>query len=344
MANDPSVRQNCNASGSQLSQMNLATETNDNPDDSLELDELAITKLQQQSAPQLSNQISSKGVGIGYAAAFFVQVLSIGILLVFSKFNLTNSKTLPMRVVLLLVGLGWASFTVPTAIWLRKRPGPPLPSLNLSQRRWLYWTSYVSFAWLSLWKTVKVAVQLREVVTFLIAWFLLSDAVATVSGTAILFARTELRMGTAAVAMLSITATTSGILGAFLWPRISKRFRLQSNQTIIACILLFEMIPLYGLLVCLPTVAQLRETRTLTMALGISTFHQDFGLWRSSKAMGDLHTRNPSRVRNGRDLVILPCVLRLTFAAWKRSCLLCIVRCYRQRQLGHWPGTCGEDC
>lgn len=88
----------------------------------------------------------------------------------------------------------------------------------------------------------------------MIAWFLLSDAIATVSGTAVLFARTELHMDTIPIALLSITVMVSGILGAFSWPIISRRFALQTNQTIVICIVLMEVIPLYGLLGYIPFV------------------------------------------------------------------------------------------
>jgi MFS transporter, UMF1 family len=197
---------------------------------------------------KLSNQISSKGVGISYAAAVFVQIVGIVIVITFSKLSPSTSKsTIPMRVVLFLVGLWWAVFTIPSALWLRPRPGPPLPPDVVSRRRWLFCLSYIAFAWTSLWKTIKVAVQLREVVLFLIAWFLLSDAIATISGTAILFARTELQMGTAAVAGISIVATSSGIAGAFSWPIIGRRLGLESRHIIITCIVLFEIIPIYGL-------------------------------------------------------------------------------------------------
>jgi UMF1 family MFS transporter len=111
---------------------------------------------------------------------------------------------------------------------------------------------YVSFAWVALWRTVKTAAKLRQVLIFLIAWFLLSDAVATVSGTAVLFARTELNMSTVQIAVLSITATTFGMAGAFTWPVISRRLAMNNNHTIIACIFLMEVIPIYGLLGYLP--------------------------------------------------------------------------------------------
>lgn len=135
--------------------------------------------------------------------------------------------------------------------WLRNRPGPPLDVAGAGSR-WRAWLRLIGFAWRSLWKTVKVAAKLREAIVFLIAWFLLSDAIATVSGTALLFARTELKMSTTSVGLLSVTATLSGMAGAFLWPVISRRFQLKSNQTIMLCIALFEIIPLYGMLAYIP--------------------------------------------------------------------------------------------
>jgi len=198
---------------------------------------------------KLSTRISSKGVGIGYIAAVFVQVLSIILLFLLSKTSV--SSTLPLRLVLFMVGLWWFSFTIPSSLWLRSRPGPPLRTTSSSSKFQAILT-YTKFAWISLFHTIKLALKLKQVLIFLLAWFLLSDAIATVSGTAILFARTELKMGTVQIALLSITATSSGIFGAFIWPKISKRFHLPTNLTIIACIAFMEIIPLYGLLGYIP--------------------------------------------------------------------------------------------
>jgi UMF1 family MFS transporter len=133
---------------------------------------------------QLSTKISSKGVGIGYCAAVFVQCISILVLYSVKRLSSgSSSQTLPLRLVLFLVGLCWFVFTIPSALWLRDRPGPPL-SLSVPRQgiKPFSYLGYVSFAWISLWKTLKVAARLRQVVIFLIAWFLLSDAIATVSG------------------------------------------------------------------------------------------------------------------------------------------------------------------
>ncbi|KKK16617.1 hypothetical protein ARAM_000519 [Aspergillus rambellii] len=207
---------------------------------------------------QLSTSISSRGVGLGYCAAVFVQILSILLLFTLSKTRISKSfPTLPLRCVLLLVGIWWCGFTFVCKRWLRDRPGPPLEDISQGsgyRQKWRVWLRLVGFAWKSLWKTVKVAVRLRQVVIFLAAWFLLSDAMATVSGTAILFARTELHLSNTFVGLLSITATTSGMAGAFLWPVVSRWFGLASNHTVLLCLALFEIIPLYGMLAHIPVV------------------------------------------------------------------------------------------
>jgi MFS transporter, UMF1 family len=212
---------------------------------------------------ELSAQISSRGVGYGYASAVFVQVLSILILWLFSKTAIQRQHpSLPIRVILLLVGIWWAALTTPTLLYLRPRPGPPLPTRQnhvdatlLSKLSTILF--YTSFSLHSFWRTLLQAIRLRQTVIFLLSWFLLSDAVATISGTAVLFARTELHMGTIAIAFLSITSIGSGIVGAFAWPRIQRHFSLQPKSVLLCCVAGMEIIPLYGLLGFLPVFREL---------------------------------------------------------------------------------------
>ncbi|KAL4892504.1 autophagy-related protein 22-1 [Aspergillus ambiguus] len=267
VANDPSIQEGSKEAGEELHDLNPSGgfEPRDsfgegNPESgSRSASSFGLGSKSSASATspelQLSTRISSKGVGLGYCAAVLVQIMSIALLFTLSKTSLPKvSGTLPLRFVLLLVGVWWFSFTMVTRRWMRNRPGPPLSNSTSGghKKRWRVWLRLVGFAWKSLWKTVKIAVRLREVRVFLVAWFLLSDAIATVSGTAILFARTELKMSTTLVGCLSITATLSGMAGAFLWPVVSRRFKLKSNHTIMLCIALFEIIPLYGLLAYIP--------------------------------------------------------------------------------------------
>ncbi len=202
----------------------------------------------------LSTKISSYGIGIGYIAAVIVQLVAVAIILITKK--ITDSTTVALRIVLLFIGSWWLAFTIPAALWLRPRPGPPIPfSSKGKQRR--NWAGYMSYAWGSLWKTIKRARHLKDIVLFLAAWFLLSDGIATVSGTAVLFGKTELGMTPAQLAMINVVVTLFGITGAFTWSKVSQALDLPPNRTIVACICIFELIPLYALLGYIPAVRNL---------------------------------------------------------------------------------------
>jgi len=83
---------------------------------------------------------------------------------------------------------------------------------------------------------------------------MISDGVATVSGTAILFAKTNLHMKPAAVALISVVSTLFGVMGAFFWSRISSYCGISPSRTILILITVFELIPLYGLLGFIPAI------------------------------------------------------------------------------------------
>lgn len=198
----------------------------------------------------LSSQISAKGIGIGYSAGLFVQCLGI-ILLLFM-----HGTTFALRVVLFIIGLWWTVFTIPAALWLRPRPGPPLPERLVNGPRYgaRAWLSYFKYSWTSLFKTAQLARRLVDIVLFLVGWFLVSDAIATTSSTAILFAKVDLKMETWALGMINVISTLAGVLGAFSWAYISRKFNLRPGHIILICLALFEVIPVYGLLGYLPFV------------------------------------------------------------------------------------------
>ncbi|KAI5286928.1 Autophagy protein 22 [Ascosphaera aggregata] len=210
----------------------------------------------------LSTRISSWGIGIGYVGSLISLMISLGLVVV------TGSTTFSLRLALFGVGLWWFVFTIPAALYLRSRPGPSLPgadtggsssssrsNTNNSSKTWL-WLQYLTFSWKSLGRTALKVRYLKDVLIFLLAWFCLSDGIATVSGTAVLFAKTQLNMSVAALGMINVTAMLSGVFGAFMWNVISSKLNWTASQTIVACICLFEIIPIYGLLGFVPHVQQ----------------------------------------------------------------------------------------
>lgn len=223
---------------------------------SSEHERMSLSKAAKPTSPelQLSTRISSYGIGIGYIAAVVVQTLAI--LIILGIGYVSESTTLALRIALLFVGLWWLLFTIPAAMWLRPRPGPPL-SFTSEGKQIRSRAGYIIYAWQSLGKTALRARHLKDVLLFLGAWFLLSDGIATVSGTAVLFAKTQLHMAPPALALINVIATVSGVIGAFSWSKLSLYFNARPSQTIIACICLFEIIPIYGLLGYIPAIQRL---------------------------------------------------------------------------------------
>lgn len=197
----------------------------------------------------LSTKISSYGIAIGYIGALLLQTISILIVVNFGTSNFG------LRLVLFFIGAWWFVFTIPAGMWLRPRPGPPLHIPDTGRLGTTL--AYFTYSWKALGRTVQHARLLKDVLLFLAAWFLLSDSIATVSGTAVLFAKTTLEMGYAMLALINVIATMCGVIGAFTWSRISIYMGLRPSQTILACIILFELIPIYGLLGYIPAIQRL---------------------------------------------------------------------------------------
>ena len=197
----------------------------------------------------LSTRISTQGIAIGYASGVLIQLLTIPLVIY------TGSTTKSLQFAVLVSGVWWAIFSVPPAIWMRPRPGPPLPASksNGHIRRVL---EYIIYGWTVIFGTLAQARRLRDVMFFLAAWFLLSDGCTTITSTAILFAKTTLGIGPSGLALIGILATTSGIIGAILWPRLlTPRLKFLHNsphRTILFIIALLLLIPLYGLLGFIP--------------------------------------------------------------------------------------------
>ncbi|KAJ5585362.1 uncharacterized protein N7459_005162 [Penicillium hispanicum] len=196
----------------------------------------------------LSTKISSFGIGIGYIGAVTLQIISIVVVVA------THQTTFSLRLVMFLIGLWWFIFTFPATLWLRARPGPPLLADGQPLHSWM---AYMVYAWMSLGKTAMRARRLKDILLFLAAWFLLSDGIATVSGTAVLFAKTELHMKPAALGLINVIVMIAGVFGAFCWSYVSSLLHLRASQTIIVCIVLFELIPIYGILGLVPSVQRL---------------------------------------------------------------------------------------
>ncbi|KAF8743009.1 Autophagy-related protein, partial [Rhizoctonia solani] len=209
------------------------------------------------TALALSTKISSTGVAIGYLAGALLQVLAIFIIRAFS-----SAPILGLEAILFIVGAWWAGFSIFVALWMRPRPGPPLPRADVKPDELvderIGWDVIV-YAWKKLWRTIRLAGQLKDVMLFLAAWFCMSDGIATVTSTAVLFAKTELHMEPASLASMSVIGMACGISGALLWPVISRLswLNLTPPRTVLLCVSMMACVPAYGLLGFFPIVQRM---------------------------------------------------------------------------------------
>ena len=192
-------------------------------------------------ALQLSTKISSQGIAVGYSSGVLLQSLCIPLIL------WTGSTTASLQYAIMVSGIWWLVFTLPASKFIQPRPGPPMsPHGSLSNAR-LVWT-YISYGWTVLYRSIRQVRKLRDVLLFLVAWFLMSDGYTIITSTAILFAKTTLYIKPAGLAAIGILSTLFGIIGAFTWPRVIARyFNLSSRQVILVILAMSLAVPLYGL-------------------------------------------------------------------------------------------------
>lgn len=212
-------------------------------------EQLEITPNVARQSLLLSTKISTLGVAIGYSSGVLLQVATIPLVI------LTGSTTKSLQLAVLASGIWWLLFSIPPAIWMRPRPGPPLPTSKAAGpiRRII---GYIIYGWKVIFETLRQARRLKDVIFFLVAWFLISDGFTTITSTAILFAKTTLGIGPSGLALIGIIATSSGIIGAILWPRVlTPRLKFLHNsphRTILFILCCSLTIPIYGLLGFLP--------------------------------------------------------------------------------------------
>ncbi|KAL3234257.1 Autophagy-related protein 22 [Nakaseomyces bracarensis] len=200
----------------------------------------------------LTTLISGRGASIGYLAALTVQIISL--LLV----RLSPSKQ-DIQYAVFFVGLWWAAWQFPM-YWLlndvRASNRPPAVNRLDSTYLLLYpsfssvfkWSS-LKYGWQLLIEAFKHARLLRDVMIFLLGWFIISDSLTTINSTAILFSKTELHMSTTHLIALSITTMISAMIGAFMIPQfLSKKLKMSPQGTMLSIICWASFIPFYGIL------------------------------------------------------------------------------------------------
>lgn len=183
--------------------------------------------------------ISGRGAFYGYFGALVVQISSLTLVRL-SK-NHDN-----LQIAILFVGIWWLIWQIPIAVLLQDVPFEA--PQEASTFEWSNTGKYMTYGWKSLWESLKHAKLLKDVVIFLVGWFIISDSLTTINSTAILFAKTELKMTATNLIILSMLTMIMAMVGAVYIPRLlSEYLRLPLQRVLILIILWSSVIPLYGM-------------------------------------------------------------------------------------------------
>ncbi|CEQ39608.1 SPOSA6832_01144, partial [Sporobolomyces salmonicolor] len=149
--------------------------------------------------------------------------------------------------------------------------------------------------------------RLNATFVFLAAWFLLSDSFATLTSTAMLFAKTSLNLPTSSLILVAALVPSAGIAGAVLFPQLQKTLLPWSNHSVLILLAaLAALVPLWGL-VELKTAGQMYA---LSIVFGITA--RWFGLYsitdKSSSFVGPMLvavvTNATGQIRHGFWLIL----------------------------------------
>jgi len=201
------------------------------------------------SVEKLNSIISGRGASLGYSSALLTQIVSM--------YLVHKSKTQQdIQVAVLFVGVWWLVWQAPMLWLFNDIPQTEEETASRLSRSRTYYNNKricsltsLGYGWRSLWNAFKHARLLKDVMIFLLGWFIISDSVTTINSTAILFAKTELDMVTLNLITISIITMVDAMIGAFVIPQfLAKKFNLLPDQILVYIIIWTSFIPFYGIL------------------------------------------------------------------------------------------------
>ena len=101
---------------------------------------------------------------------------------------------------------------------------------------------------LSVFHTVKRARHIPNTFIYLVAFFMFSDAHATINTTAILFGKNALGMSSTELLIVSIVAPRCGLIGNYVMLKVQRRLGLSTKFMNVLLLVLLSFIPLFGII------------------------------------------------------------------------------------------------
>jgi UMF1 family MFS transporter len=177
----------------------------------------------------LSSFISTVGIAAGYSAGV---VMICGMIAYFALFG---SDGMALQVCIAACGAWWGAWSVFPLLALKYRPGPALPA----------GTSYLSFSWKKLSKTLSKARRRPNTFAFLLGYFFFSDGYNTMGSAAILIAKQSLDVGLTELTVCALIAPICALVGTFACFFAQKMLKASNKAMLLGILCVLGAIPLY---------------------------------------------------------------------------------------------------
>ena len=171
-------------------------------------------------------RVSAWSYGAGYIGGGLALAIAFGVFLLGDAIGIPAADEFRPRLCLLLMGLWWAGFSLPTLVWLKDRSQPrtePLPALKAA-----------SHAVAKVRQTLSRVRQFRMLAIFLLGFLIFNDGVQTVISQASVFGVTVLQLETAKmlqiILMIQFVAFPGALAVGWLADRIGQK------TTLMACL------------------------------------------------------------------------------------------------------------
>ncbi|GAA5833672.1 hypothetical protein JCM9279_001593 [Rhodotorula babjevae] len=210
--------------------------------------------------------LSARAIAAGYAAGIAVLLALLPVVNALSASASASDGTQaaeggggtwPLRVAVAVSGAWWLVGSVPAAAWLRplegdgerEGGGSAAAARRAGGGRGVKahsWDAAIRSGWSGLAGMLREWRRLPQAFKFLAAWFLLSDAFATITSTAVLFAKTSLGLPTSSLIYVAILTPLSGLVGALACPLLQSHLHLSTHRLLIVIVILSLAVPIWG--------------------------------------------------------------------------------------------------
>ncbi|KAI8808826.1 autophagy-related protein 22-like protein [Cladochytrium replicatum] len=195
-----------------------------------------------------TNSISAQGFAWGYGAAVVQLIIAAVIALVIgdttkegtggreSTTGMTTTYRLQIGVAF--ACLWWLVFMIFPLLWMKNRPGPPLPKGE----------NPIVYSWKTVGGTLSRVTQLGNLFRFLLAWFVYSDAFSTIVSVGILFAKTQLGAGDTTLLLVATLVPFCAGVGSVAFMYLQRALKFSTRTMIMIQALIYSILCAYCLL------------------------------------------------------------------------------------------------